>query len=67
MNKEEMSDIINKLAYLEAENTIMKQTLKQIVACDYRGNMPTEQSLAKNALDQLASFRAKFFSGEKIA
>lgn len=61
-----VEELTNKVAYLEAESVIMKSALKQIVACDYRGNMPTEQSIAKKALDTIADFRAKFFSGEKI-
>ena len=63
----QIEELTNKLAYLEAESVIMKGALKQIVDCDYRGNMPTEQSIARRALAQVAEFRAKFFSGEKIS
>jgi len=35
---------------LHAENAHLRDALRRIVACDYRGNMPPEQRIAKEAL-----------------
>jgi hypothetical protein len=46
-------------AQLMHEIDLMEQALQKIVACDYRGNMPTEQSIAKSTLERLAEMRKK--------
>jgi hypothetical protein len=62
-----IEELTNKVAYLEAESVVMKSALREIVACDYRGNMPHEQSIAKRALERVAEFRGKFFNGDKLS
>ena len=32
---------------------LVRRALKEIIACDYRGNMPSEQAIAREALAQL--------------
>ena len=39
--------------WLDADDEIhrLRKALREIVACDYRGNMPREQAIARKALD----------------
>ena len=53
--KEWQIRVADKRYILEVD--LLEQALKKIVACDCRGNMPTEQSVAKTALDRLAEMR----------